>query len=78
MKFVIILYGEQKHLKNLIPVFKNLQNNGFTVININNLSDKNFNSKEYQLWEINGKRDKHPNAKAWKEITPLIINKLNL
>ena len=78
VKFIIILYGKESRLKKLLPTFNGLKKSNFTIININDLSDKNFNSKEYQIGKINGKWDYHPNAKAWEEITPLIVNKLNL
>ena len=80
IKFVIILYGTSKQLKKLKPAFKVLKNKNFIILNINKLSDKNFNTEEYQIGRSfnPNKYDKHPNAKAWEVITPLIVKKLNL
>ena len=79
IKFVIIFYGSKTKMIRLSKLKKELENLGFIIIDINDLSDKNFASKEYQIGKTEFKDlDVHPNARAWEEITPLIVKKLKL
>ncbi len=72
IRFTVIFYtvGDDKYAM----IFKKkLEENNFTVIETNELTDENLVSKEY-LDIDNG----HPTEKAWDLLTPLIIKKLDL
>ena len=75
IKFVIISYTNPKQYLYYKPLFQELEDvYRIKVININNLSNKNFFHLEYHI----SKKDGHPNKRAWEEITPLIVKELGL
>ena len=74
VKFTILLFENKRYTDNIKSIIPELKSYGIDFIDINELSDKNFTSKEYWLT----KNDSHPNAKTWKELTPLIVKKMNL
>ena len=80
VKFVIFLYGKENDLQKLKSVFSSLKKSNFIIVDINGLSSKNFFTPKYQIGKsLSSKRyDRHPNAKAWEELTPLIVKKLGL
>lgn len=70
-KFVILMYDYFN--SNDSDFRKLLEDNGFIVINLQELTQTDLNAKEYKL-----ENDPHPNAKAWELITQKLIQKLNL
>lgn len=53
---------------------KDLEKHGFKVIFLNNLTNIDFLTEEYQI----AKNDFHPNEQAWKLFAPLIAKEINL
>ncbi len=53
-------------------MFEELKKEGIIVVSLKDLSDTNYISKTYQISE----KDWHPNARAWREITPLFVKYL--
>lgn len=72
-KFIVILLEKESSINKIKGILPDLEKENITILNINNLN-KSFKSKEYQL----SKDNPHPNAKFWREITPKIIDKLDL
>ena len=72
-KFIVILLEKESSINKIKGILPDLEKENITILNINNLN-KSFKSKEYQL----PKDNPHPNAKFWREITPKIIDKLDL
>lgn len=72
-KFIFFAYENNFDNKYYEENLKKLENQGVIVVRLKDLSKKDFLSKEYRL----GENDFHPNAKAWKEITPLFVKYLN-
>ncbi len=74
IKFVILLYEDEKNLITISKVLENLEKKGFIIINANDVSGTNLKTIDYQISES----DSHPNEKAWKKLTPLLVKKLGL
>lgn len=68
-KFVIVLYDP---FYNDSILKKSLEDEGFIVIKISDITKENLYSSEYQS------TDYHPTEKAWDLLTPIIIDKLRL
>lgn len=75
VKVVLLIYERPQAIEGLIaPILPELKNEGFIIVNINDLSNKDFKNPQYTL----SKSDGHPNSRSWKELTPLIVKKLGL
>ncbi len=69
-KFIILRYdngGDEPYNW----VFDELKKEGIIVVSLKDLSDTNYISKAYQISD-----NLHPNARAWREITPLFVKYL--
>ncbi len=72
-KFVIFCYDyPETDLYNWYSIIEDLKDIGIIVVSLKDLSDTNYLTKEYQLSAY----DTHPNARAWREITPLFVKYL--
>ena len=74
-KFVILVYDDEtdnSFLYDMNAYFKQLSQNGFIVIYVDDLIGKEQKDKERLADNI------HPNARAWRLIVPELIEKLNL
>ncbi len=71
VNFIILRYDRGKN-EPYNWMFEELKNEGIIVVSLKKLSDTDYNTREYQLSDY----DKHPNARAWKEITPLFVKYL--
>ncbi len=69
-KFVFILYDS---LKDEDILLNKLENDGYIVINLPAVVNKNLYDKEYIL-----EKDYHPNEKVWNLVTPIIAKELKL
>lgn len=68
-QFVILVYDE-----NGTEDWNFFEKEGIKIVKVTNLTtNKNILENEYRLSD-----NKHPNAKAWEEIVPLLSEKLNL
>lgn len=76
VKFVIFMYENvnNNHHKSFNYIKKELEEHGFIVIALPDLTEKDLLSQNYQI----SSTDSHPNAKAWEEITPLLVEKLKI
>lgn len=73
-KFVILLYRDGADIPFFDQeLFKTLQKEGFTVIDLNELTGVNLENLEYKLSES----DHHPNEKAWDLVVPALSKKMN-
>ena len=68
--FIVFRYDFGEH-SSYNWIFEELKEKNIKNIALNELTDKNFESQEYQL-----PNDLHPNEKAWKEFTPLFYERL--
>ena len=66
-KFIILVYNEYGN-----EDWNRLRNQGIKVIELNKILEVDINESKYKLL------DGHPNAEAWKVITPKVIEYLNL
>ena len=73
IKVVIIVYAERPYLDWFVfsERWKELEEEGFTVIQVNKYIPQLRGKKEYMI-----PNDGHPTGKAWTEITELITDKL--
>lgn len=74
-KFIIIKYGthmEEPSWYIKTDRWKELEKEGFIVLDTNELTRKDLSSKKYCL------EDNHPNEKAWDLIVPKLVEKLKL
>ena len=69
-KFTIFVYNGEDEIS---TIRQELENYGINIIYLSELSDKDFGQEEYVVDDC-----AHPSEKAWSEIAPLIVNKLNL
>lgn len=69
-KYVILLYD---NIDNQDLFVKSLQENGFTVISLPELTNTDLNSSKYKLPD-----DSHPNGAAWDLTVPLLVKELKL
>ena len=69
-KFVMFVYEKPEFISQGIMQINEL---GIYVVNINDLSDINFFTPQYQLSD-----NFHPNANAWNTIIPLLSKKISL
>lgn len=68
-KFVILLYPDVKDSYTYSPVWERLKNEGFIILNANEVAQVDLTKEEYKL------DDKvHPNAQAWEKITDKLVN----
>lgn len=68
-QFVVFVYEDPRN-----EDWSVLEKEGITVINYTQLTGNYLSTQEF-VHENDGK---HPNAKAWEEIAPILIEKLNL
>lgn len=68
--FTVFVYDGDIHIK---AIEQELKANEINVVYLSELSDEDFTNPKYRL-----PNDYHPNALAWKVITPLLVKKLNL
>lgn len=72
-KFVILIYNDFHGCWYVgTPRWKELEKEGFIVINTDDLTRANLELKKYKL------KDTHPNETAWNIITPSLAKKLKL
>lgn len=72
-KFVILKYNDTPNSWYLnTKRWKELEDEGFIVLDSNELTGKSLSSKRYKL------DDGHPNEEAWNEIVPAITKQLGL
>lgn len=70
-KFIILNYSQKP-----LPAKVQLEKLGIKVLEISDLTSENMFSKQYQLSET--EHDEHPNASAWKILTPAFIKKVGM
>lgn len=70
-KMVLLIYDSKEELNTII---NELKADGYIVFYVNDLTDVNILSPEYQYSED----DIHPNKKAWDVIVPALVKKLNI
>jgi len=68
-KFILLVYSDDN-----TDNWQKLEKNGIRVIKLNEITDADINSLEYQVSE----NDTHPNNKVWHVIVPALIKKLKL
>lgn len=68
--FTVFVYDGDIPMK---AIEQELKANEINVVYLSELSDEDFTNQKYRL-----PNDHHPNALAWKVITPLLVKKLNL
>jgi len=69
VKFYTLVYDDMDN-----DIRRKLEAIGIKVIYLHDLSNENFQSLKYQISEY----DTHPNAEAWRVITPLFIKKAGI
>lgn len=70
-KYCILVYS---FYSEVYETLRELEKYGFKVIFLDNLTNIDFLTEEYQI----AKNDLHPNEKAWKLLAPLIAKETNL
>ncbi len=68
-KFIILRYDNAEKYNNM---FEELKDEGIIVVSISDFSNIKFWTQDYHI----SKNDGHPNARAWREITPLFVKYL--
>jgi hypothetical protein len=69
-RFVIFVYNGDFCIR---QIEDELKEKGIEIVYLSDLSQTNFLEGEYVIYD-----GFHPSAKAWEEITPLLVKKLNL
>ncbi len=68
--FTVFVYDGDIHIK---AIEQELKSNEINVVYLSEISKEDFKKQKYRI-----ENDQHPNALAWKVITPLLVKKLNL
>lgn len=71
VKFIFFIYKDDDS-EDFQNGFNEIEKRGGIVVKLSDLSNKDYNDLKYRIDE----NDSHPNAKAWKEITPLFVKYL--
>ncbi len=69
-EFICFLYDDKRCMNLDVST---LRKNNVKIIDINDISDIDFGSDEYKIWD-----NFHPNGKAWEEIVPLFVKKADI
>lgn len=69
-EFICFLYDDKRCINLDVST---LRKNNVKVIDINDISDIDFGSYEYKIWD-----NFHPNGKAWEEIVPPLVKAIGI